>query len=263
MLASEGVTLVVRVGATVRRPVRPFTNTIQAYLRHLHGQGFRDAPEPMGYDGEGREVVSYVAGEVPMEPLPHHATTPAVLIALAMLIRRLHDASAGWAVPADAVWGYIPGVPPHGVVPLFDHPELVSHQDYCPGNVVFRDGLPAALIDFDLARPTTRVADLVNALSWWVPLRHPADRPPALTQADVAQRVGVFADAYGMTAAQRAQIVPVAVRRAHNTTLTMRAAAQADPVFRRWWDEGLKDQLPRAESWLAAEAAGLDADLRT
>jgi hypothetical protein len=263
VLASEGVTAVVRIGETVRRPVRPFTATIQGYLKHLRSQGFHDAPEPLGYDGEGREVLSYVAGEVPVEPLPDHATTAEVLVALAALIHRLHDAAQGWTPPADAVWGRIPGAPPPGVVTLFDQPELVSHQDYCPGNVVFRDGLPAALIDFDLARPTTRVADLVNALYWWAPLMHPADRAPALAETDVAERARAFADAYGMTAAQRAQIVPVAVRRAHNTSLTMRAAAEADPVFRRWWDEGVKDRMPRTEIWLAAEAPHIDAALRT
>ena len=262
VLASSGVTHVVRVGATVRRPARPFTSTIQAYLEHLRSQGFYAAPEPLGYDGEGREVLSYVAGEVPVEPLPSHATTTEVLVALAALIRRLHDAAEGWAPPANAIWGKIPGTPTPGVVPLFDHSELVSHQDYCPGNIVFNDGLPTALIDFDLARPTTRVADLVNALYWWAPLLHPIDRAPALVEADVGQRARAFADAYGMTATQRAQIVPVALRRAHNTSLTMKAAAKTDPVFRRWWDEGVKDRLPRAEAWLATEAPGIDAALR-
>jgi Ser/Thr protein kinase RdoA (MazF antagonist) len=37
-------------------------------------------------------------------------------------------------------------------------------MDYCPGSVVFRAGLPVALIDFDLAWPTTRLADVVNAI---------------------------------------------------------------------------------------------------
>ncbi|MDP9393363.1 MAG: aminoglycoside phosphotransferase family protein [Actinomycetota bacterium] len=262
VLATEGLTRVVRIGDTVRRPVRPFTATIHAYLAHLRSRGFTDAPEPLGYDDEGREVLSYVAGDVPVEPLPDYATTTDVLLTLAAMIRRLHDAAEGWAPPADAVWGSIPGAPPPGVIPLFDRPELVSHQDYCPGNVVFRDGLPAALIDFDLARPTTRVADLVNALYWWAPLLHPRDRAPALAEADVAARARVVADAYRMTAAQRAQVVPVAMRRAHNTHRTMRAAAEADPVFRRWWEEGVKDRMPRAQAWLTGEADRIDSALR-
>jgi Ser/Thr protein kinase RdoA (MazF antagonist) len=263
VLASEGVTHVVRIGETVRRPVRPFTATVQAYLAHLRSQGFEDAPTPLGYDDEGREVLSYVAGDVPTEPLPGWATEASVLVALARLIRRLHTAADGWQSPPDATWGAIPGTRPPGVVPLFDVAELVSHQDYCPGNVVFRDGLPVALIDFDLARPTTRVADLVNAMSWWVPLTDPQDRAPSLVDADAAERVRTFADAYQMSAGQRARVVPTAIRRAANVTLTMRAAAEADPVFRRWWDDGLENRLRRAESWLAREADRIDLRLRS
>jgi hypothetical protein len=68
--STGGVTRVVRIGNTVRRPVRPFTGTVQAYLTHLREEGFLDAPEPFGYDEEGREVLSYIVGEVPVEPLP-------------------------------------------------------------------------------------------------------------------------------------------------------------------------------------------------
>jgi aminoglycoside phosphotransferase (APT) family kinase protein len=83
--------------------------------------------------------------------------------------------------------------------------ELVSHRDYALGNVVFRDGLPVALIDFDLARPTTRLYDIVNALWFWAPLRSgdPRDRLPALADADIPHRVAVFAGASGMTARPR------------------------------------------------------------
>jgi hypothetical protein len=257
LLAADGVTRVVRVGGTVRRPVRPFTDTVQAYLAHLHANGFPDAPLPLGHDDQGREVLSYVEGDVPVEPLPDWATGPEVLVAMAHLVRRLHEAAASWVPPADAVWGGIPGAPPAGVQPLFEAPELVSHQDYCPGNVVFRGGLPAALIDFDLARPTTRVADAVNALYWWVPLLDPLDRPPALVDADAAARVRLFADAYGMDAHQRRAVVDVAVRRAVNSHLTMRAAAEVDPVFARWWEEGVKDRMPRAERWIAEHADAL------
>ena len=254
LLAAAGVTRVVRVGATVRRPDRPFTATVQAFLAHLHARGFHEAPRPLGRDEQGREVLSYVEGAVPTEPLPDWATSAESLAALARLVRRLHDAAEDWRPPPTAVFGAIPGTAPDGVRPLFEVAELVSHQDYCPGNVVFCDGLPAALIDFDLARPTTRVADVVNALYWWVPLVDPVDRPPAATTADAAERVRLFADAYGMDPGRRAAVVPTAVQRARNATLTMRAAAEVDPVFRRWWDEGLEDRLPRAERWIAAHA---------
>ena len=123
---------------------------------------------------------------------------------------------------------------------------------------MFRGSHPVAFIDFDLARPTTRVADCVNALSWWSPLMHPTDRAPSLQQADVPRRVRLFADAYGMTTQQRRQVVPVAAQRAHNVVIGMRAAAQVDPVFQRWWDEGLKDRAPRTQRWLAQEARAIE-----
>ncbi|WUH99158.1 aminoglycoside phosphotransferase family protein [Spirillospora sp. NBC_00431] len=259
-LVGEGVTPgIVRVGDTVRRPVRPFTATIQAFLAHLHQAGFSAAPRPLGFDEQGREVLSFVPGDVPREPLPPSATGEDVLVALARLVRRLHDAAQGWTPPQDAVWATLPGTE---AIPLVDTDgELVSHRDYCPGNVVFRDGLPAALIDFDLARPTTRVYDIANALYWWAPLLDPEDRAPSLVGADIPHRVAVFADAYGMTGRQRRDLVPLARRMVHRFHLATRAAAEADPVFRRFWRQGVKDRMPRAEAWLALEGPAIAARL--
>jgi len=260
VLAEGGVTRVVRLGDTVRRPVRPFTGTVQSFLRHLRAQGVEFVPEPLGYDDQGREVLRFVPGDVPLEPLPNWATTkpfsPNWLASSAYCTMPQQDGLRHVTRYGAASQAFLPWSWP----PLFDAPELVSHQDYCPGNVVFREGLPKAFIDFDLARPTTRVADCVNALYWWVPLLHPADRPPSLAGADAGHRVRV-SDAYGMSHEQRAQVLPVAVRRASNTHVTMRAAAGVDPVFRRWWDEGVKDRMPRAEAWLDAEGAAIEAAL--
>ncbi|MFZ0323597.1 MAG: phosphotransferase [Actinomycetes bacterium] len=254
-LVSEGVTPgIVRVGDTVRRPVRPFTATVQEFLSALHARGFHDAPEPLGYDDQGREVLTFVAGDVPREPIPKEYLGTDVLSSLADLIRRQHVASSTWKPPDDAVWGSLPGDDAPGVLPLFDEPELVAHMDYCPGNVVFRGGLPAALIDFDLARPTTRLLDVVNALYWWVPLLHPVDRPPALAHSDmvdIAERVAVFADSYGLDGVGREQLMPLALRRVRNGLLKSRRAAEVSPAFRRMWDNGVRERMPRAQEWTA------------
>jgi hypothetical protein len=257
-LAGDGVTPgIVRVGNTVRRPVRPFTRTIQAYLAHLHQAGFTAAPVPLGTDEQGREVLSFVPGDVPRNPLPPETAGEAVLAALARLIRELHEASTGWAPPPDAAWGGIPRSA-GTVLPVVDEPsELVSHRDYCPGNVVFRDGLPAALIDFDLARPTSRLYDIANALWWWAPLRDPRDRAPAFAGLDIPRRAAVFADAYAMTARQRQDLVPLLIRTARRYHLSARAAADADPVFKGFWEQGAKNELPRAEAWLQQAAPAI------
>lgn len=38
----------VRVGDTVRRPAGPWTDAVDALLRHLHDVGFPGAPRPLG-----------------------------------------------------------------------------------------------------------------------------------------------------------------------------------------------------------------------
>jgi Phosphotransferase enzyme family len=260
VLSSGGITHVVRIGDTVRRPVRPFTASIQSFLAHLHTRGFTDAPVPLGYDDEGREVLSYVDGEVPEPPLPDYAASEQTLVDIAGLVRRLHDAAADFEAPPGAIWGSVPGTPT-GIVSLFDRPELISHQDYCPGNVVFRNGRPVAFIDFDLSRPTTRVVDAVNAIYWWTPLTSPEDRQPLLADANIAGRVRLFADTYGMSKEQRALVVPTALQRARNVLPATQAAAEVDPVFRRWWLDGQRERLERALTWLTAEARAIEAAL--
>ncbi|HET9972793.1 MAG TPA: phosphotransferase [Streptosporangiaceae bacterium] len=259
-LTGDGVTQgIVRIGDTVRRPLRPFSLTVQAYLAHLRDAGFTGAPLPLGVDEQGREVLSFVPGDVPVNPLPAETAGDEVLVALAELIRGLHEASAGWEPPPSAVWG---GTPATAIRGRADY-ELVSHCDYYPGNVVFRGGLPVALIDFDLAHPTTRLYDLANALWYWAPLRNgdPRDRAPAFAGVDMAHRVAVFADAYGMTAEQRAEFGPFAVDLARRYHEDSRVSAELDPVYRKLWENGAKDVLPRAEAWLRENAPAITARL--
>lgn len=257
-LTGDGVTQgIVRIGDTVRRPLRPFSLTVQAYLAHLRDAGFTGAPLPLGVDEQGREVLSFVPGDVPVNPLPAETAGDEVLVALAELIRGLHEASAGWEPPPGAVWG---GTPAH-TGQVARQAELVSHRDYYPGNVVFRDGRPTALIDFDLAMPTTRLYDIANALWYWAPLRDPRDRAPAFADADIPHRVAVFADAYGMTAQQRADLAPFVVDLARRYHEDSRASAELDPVYRKLWEDGARYALPRAEAWLRAAAPAIAARL--
>jgi len=248
--ATEGI---VRIGDTVRRPLRPFSLTVQAYLGHLRDAGFTGAPLPLGVDEQGREVLSFVPGQVHRHPLPAEAAGDDVLVALARLVRALHEASAGWVPPPGAVWSRSPA----------GRAELVGHRDYATGNVIFRDGRPAALIDFDLAMPTTRLYDIANALWYWAPLKwgDPRDRAPALKDADVPHRIAVFADAYGMTASQRAGLTPLAVDMARCYYEDSRASAKLNPVFRKHWEKGGRDVLRRAEAWLRDMAPAIAARL--
>jgi hypothetical protein len=45
---------VVRIADTVRRPVGPWTDTVDVLLKYLHDVGFTAAPRPLGRDEQGR-----------------------------------------------------------------------------------------------------------------------------------------------------------------------------------------------------------------
>ena len=62
--------LVVRVGDTVRRPLRASSTATHALLKHLEQVGFTGAPTFLGIDSQGREVLSFLRGETVTAPYP-------------------------------------------------------------------------------------------------------------------------------------------------------------------------------------------------
>jgi hypothetical protein len=54
----------VRIGDTVRRVPGRWTPSVHALLRHPEAVGFDRAPRALGLDDHGREVLSYLDGEV-------------------------------------------------------------------------------------------------------------------------------------------------------------------------------------------------------
>jgi hypothetical protein len=256
---TEGV---VRVGATVRRPRQPQSPFVAAYLAHLEAVGFDGAPRFLGVDERGRDVLDYVEGDVPGAPPEPWACTDEVVAGIGELVRRLHDASAGWAPPPELDWfGRHTAIElPAQLVDVVGVPELVAHCDVTPQNVVFRGGLPVALVDFDLARPTRRVLDMLTTAMWWVPLQHPADRAPAHAGVDVPARLRLLLDAYGMAPAGRTELLCLADRAWRRSWHTMRHNAEhRGGGWARMWAEGVGDVIERRRAWFAAERAALAA----
>jgi hypothetical protein len=97
--AGEG-RVIWRVGDTVRRPVGRQTAAVHALLRHLESVGFDGAPRVHGIDDEGREVLSFVEGQEGRQ-VRHGEQT---LAQVGRLVRRFHEAVAGFRPPPDAVW---------------------------------------------------------------------------------------------------------------------------------------------------------------
>jgi hypothetical protein len=75
---------------------------VHALLAHLELVGFKGAPRVLGFDSEGREVRTFIAGGGPSH-------TDDELARVAQLIRELHDATEAFEAPPDPQWQFMVG----------------------------------------------------------------------------------------------------------------------------------------------------------
>ena len=200
---------IVRIGQTVRRPPTSNSNFVQRLLQHLAARGFQGTPVPLGTDELGRDILSFVEGEVPGELSVHDDD---VLRAAATLIRRFHDLGAELvaATAAQAV----------GI-------EVVCHNDLSPCNFVFRSRLPVAIIDFDASALGTRAQDLGYAVWLWLDLGS-AD----IGAAEQRRRLHLFLDAYEPGSCDVEVVLAAVVQR--QTILIAQGQRSGDPAMSRW-----------------------------
>jgi hypothetical protein len=131
------------------------------------------------------------------------------MVSVARLVRELDDALRPLGIPA----GLLPApFPPDAPAPVWGPATQLSRRDVTPENVVFRQGLAYALIDFDLIQPSTRVQSVVNLLLWWAAWLDPADRQPVMRDLDPFRRGRLIVQAYELDDHDRTLIVPVALR---------------------------------------------------
>ena len=223
-LKGGNTTPVARAGSTVRRQAGPWTPTIHALLRYIRRNGFPLAPDPIGFDAQGREIVSYLDGDAGHYPLPEWAWQDRLLTEIAALLRRYHDSTVGFTAPSGAVWQLAPRQPA----------EVICHNDFAPYNIVFRDQRPAGVIDFDTASPGPRVWDGAYAAYRFVPLTAPDNPDTPISDIQTQRRRSkLFCAAYGGIE-KLEPVVYMAVQRLDHLIdfITSRAAA-GDPAQRR------------------------------
>lgn len=237
-----------RVGDTVRRPLRPTTPAVHALLRHLEAVGFDGAPRVLGIDDAGREVLSYVPGQAVTAPVPAWGLTDGALRSVGRLLRRFHDATAGFDAGPHA-WSASPPAPFGG--------GGFAHNDPNLDNVVFRDGQAVALIDFDLAAPGDPVWDVAATARLWAPLRSPVDTTDGRRHRELL-RLRILVDAYGLDDAGRARVGD-AVLGHHDwmTALVGDGARRGVPGFAAYWTPDAAARAARTRAWLERHRAGL------
>ena len=248
---------VVRSGDHVLRPSNPHTPTIHRFLGFIAGAEFEGASQPVGVDGDGRERLRFVDGDVPLVPYPDWAQSDAALGSIARLMRRFHLAASGFEQLADDTWSTEMADPAGG--------SIICHNDVCLENVVFRDGEAVALLDFDFAAPGRPVYDLACFARMCVPIDdHDSRLRFGWGPADLPSRLRLVADAYGLAADERGELVEALHDSIDRGGAFLRRRVEAgDANFIEMWNSmGGMERFDRRRAWWAKTRPRFDAAMR-
>lgn len=188
LLAGGNMQPVVRVGDTVRRVAGPWTPAVLALLQHYTSAGIAETPRALGVDARGREVLSFIHGEVMTTLPPEGLWAQSLLRAAGALLRRLHDASVP-LVSSSTAWPW--RQPPHP--PL----DVICHNDFAPYNLIVRDGELVGVIDVDMASPGSRLWDLAYLAYRLVPYAEDAPAFDPARDGTRDERLALLLTAYG------------------------------------------------------------------
>ncbi|MGW4330398.1 phosphotransferase [Nocardia sp. NPDC004573] len=202
--------------------------------------GWTGAPRLLGMDDQGREILTYVDGHVPLDGLLSTSTgSRAALARVAELIREFHDLTAGTYLAAGT--------------------EVVCHNDLSPRNTVYRerdDGMwPVAFLDWDLAAPGRRIHDLAHVCWQFLDLG-----PGVSDLFGTATLLRLLCDAYGSD--ERDELIDTVLwwqERCRNGIET--AATAGDPAMIRLRAAGVPARIRAAHRWVAEHRAELEAAL--
>jgi len=184
---------VYRLDQVLHRQTGPWAGAVHSLLQHLERVGFSGAPRLIGtgFDSQGLETLTFIDGEF-MQPGPWTFEGAA---AVGRLLRSVHEATASYCSVAGAVWR------PWFGRELGREPKIIGHCDAGPWNIVARNGLPVAFIDWDFAGPVDPLVDLAQAC-WLNAKLHSDDvaaREGLPSLEDRARQLRAILDGYGLS----------------------------------------------------------------
>ena len=188
--------LVVRIDSTIRKPWTTSTPSVVAYLNAARAKGV-DAPEPLGRDDLGRQILEFVPGALATETAPLSLDD---LSRIGAMVRDIHDASASFVPSPEAVWESAISAPGS---------DLVCHNDLAPWNLILGDRW--AFTDWDASAPSTRLWDLAYSAQAFTL------SDPLLAPAEAGVRLAAFVEGYNADDSIR-QELPSAM---HQRTIAM------------------------------------------
>jgi mutator protein MutT len=233
----------VRIGETVRRPTGHWTPAVHALLEHVAARGLDAVPRVLGVDERGREVLTYLPGQV--NYTPQERLDDARLESLARWVRRYHDAVADFLPTPSMRWRFEDRAPEPG--------EIICHHDVGWYNAVFCGEVLTGVFDWDVAGPGLPLDDLAF-LAWHdVPLATPAP--------DAARRLRLIARAYGhVSAIDVVRHVPIRIERSRR--MITGGARAGDAGMRRLVATGVLQRIDRGLASLRSMLPELERALR-
>ncbi len=197
---------IINKGEYVYRPSGNWTKDVHKFLAYLHNKGFDATPKPLGFDKTGREIVSFIKGEVSNYPLTKNASSIGVLTSAAILLHKYHDISMGFLEDnnvEEKPWQLSCRYPI----------EVICHGDYAPYNVVLNGKQAVGIIDFDTAHPGPRTWDIAYALYRWAPLTNPNNHDGFGHLKSQVARAALFCDSYGLPIEKRINMAALIIER--------------------------------------------------
>jgi hypothetical protein len=230
VLSGGNINIVSRVGDSIRRPAGFWTPNVHALLKYVNARGFSKAPQPLGIDEHGREILTLFPGHTGTYPDGWPWTTDEFLTQIGRMLRELHTATTGFVAPEEG-WRFQVGAPREGSV--------ICHNDFAPYNMLFEHDEPVGLIDWDFAAPAPPEWDVAHALWRFIPL-YPPERWWLGDLADLAlerraRRFRLLCEGYGI--APTVALLDVVEERQRVVFRTTRDWAKAgEPGFIQLWN---------------------------
>lgn len=189
----------------VIRPANPWTLAVQSFLQFLWDKGFDNIPKPYGLTEDGKEMVSYVDGDVYHDDLWRIFQSEEVLIDVAKLLRRFHNAGKEYMtnLTGDEPW----------MLQKRQPQEVMCHGDFAPYNITFVDGKVSGIIDFDTLHPGPALWDIAYAVYRWIPFVSPENPDYCYDLPKQIERLKLFADSYGMDNDSRKALLAMMIKR--------------------------------------------------
>lgn len=227
-LAGGRINAVRRVGNSVVRSRTANSTFVHALLTHLATAGWNGAPRVLDHSCEVQETLTFLEGTVPWQrPTPAWAVTDEALVGVAVLVRQLHDLTAGTELAGRA--------------------EVVCHHDLSPANTVYRPAssgwTPVAFVDWDLAGPGRRVHDIGHVCWQWLDLG-----PTVADLTEARRRITLVVDAYGLN--QREELIPAVLWWQQRCWRGIEAAAATgEAAMQRLVADGTSATVRAAHAW--------------